>query len=51
MNDINYVYLVGGTEVGKWIYLILGIALPLLLEKGIRSVKEKLHFKNNKLRL
>lgn len=51
LNDINYVYLVGGTEAGKWIYLILGIALPLLLEKGIRSVKENLHFENNKLSL
>lgn len=31
--DINYVYLVGGTEAGKWIYLFLGIALPLLFGK------------------
>ena len=30
-NDIGYIYLAGGTEASKWIYLIAGIGLPLLL--------------------
>lgn len=39
--DIGYVYLVGETEASKWIYLLAGIGLPLLLEKGIKGVKSK----------
>lgn len=33
LTDINYVYLVGGTEASKWIYLLAGIYIPLLMVK------------------
>lgn len=32
-HDINYVYLAGGTEASKWIYLLSGIAVPLLINE------------------
>lgn len=31
--DIGYIYLAGGTEASKWIYLMAGIGIPLLIEK------------------
>ncbi len=37
--DIEYLYLPGGTEAAKWIYLLAGIAVPLLIEKKVRDVK------------
>lgn len=36
-NDINYVYLIGSVEVSKWIYLVAGIAMPVLLKRGSES--------------
>lgn len=38
-HDIGYVYLAGGTEVSKWIYLLAGICVPLLIEKCVRKAK------------
>lgn len=38
-NDIGYVYLIGGTEVGKWIYLVAGIGIPLLIKKGVEMLR------------
>ena len=35
-HDINYVYLIGNTENSKWIYLIAGIWIPVILNKVIR---------------
>lgn len=39
-HDINYVYLVGGTEASKWIYLLAGIYIPLLIAKKEERIKE-----------
>ena len=33
--DIGYVYIAGGAEESKWIYLLAGIAVPILVGKGI----------------
>lgn len=30
-NEINFVYLPGGSEAGKWIYLFAGIGIPLMM--------------------
>ena len=38
-HDINYVYLAGGTEASKWIYLLAGIAVPLLITERLRKIK------------
>ena len=38
-HDINYVYLAGGTEASKWIYLLSGIAVPLLITERLRKIK------------
>ena len=46
-SDVNYLYLPGGAEVFKWIYLILGIAMPIVIgqlqemvaKKGLRLEK------------
>lgn len=38
-HDINYIYLAGGTEASKWIYLLAGIAIPLLLGEMLGKVK------------
>ncbi len=37
--DIDYYYLVNGSEAFKMVYLILGITLPLMLQKGIDAIK------------
>ena len=34
-HDIGYVYLVGATEAGKWIYLLAGIGIPVVLKTKI----------------
>lgn len=40
-NDIGYVYLVGGGgESGKWIYLLAGIGILLLVKKKAGRIKE-----------
>ena len=28
-HEINFVYLIGGSEASKWIYLLAGIGIPL----------------------
>ncbi len=38
-HDINYIYLTGGTEANKWIYLLAGIAIPLLIDEMLGKVK------------
>ena len=38
-SDIGYIYLAGGTEGSKWIYLLTGISIPLLIEKNVEKVK------------
>ena len=35
-NDVNYVYTAGGAECSKWLYLFVGIGVPLLFAKGQR---------------
>ena len=36
--EIGFVYLAGGAEASKWIYLLAGIALPL----GIAKVQQRI---------
>lgn len=38
-SDVNYVYPAGGAEAGKWLYLVIGIALPLLMAAGQKKIK------------
>lgn len=38
-NNIEYVYLAGGTEASKWIYLFAGIVVPLLIGKMVEKLK------------
>lgn len=38
-HDIGYVYLAGATEAGKWIYLLAGIGIPVLLGRLIGKRK------------
>ena len=37
-SDINYVYAIGGSDVGKWFYLALGTGMPLLLANGTQYI-------------
>ena len=30
-SEINFLYLAGGSEAGKWLYLFAGIGLPLVI--------------------
>ena len=41
LTDVYYVYLPGGQEAFRWIYVIAAICLPLTLQKGIDLTKEK----------
>ena len=36
-HDINYVYLIGNTENSKWIYLIAGVWIPIIINKVIKD--------------
>lgn len=36
--EVNFVYLPGGAEAGKWIYLLVGIGLPLVVAEGARNI-------------
>ena len=40
-SDINYVYAIGGSDVGKWFYLALGTGMPLLLANGTQYIVGK----------
>ncbi len=37
-SEINFVYLPGGAEAGRWIYLLVGIGLPLVIAEGTRNI-------------
>lgn len=37
-SEINFLYLPGGSEAGKWIYIFVGIGLPLLIARGQEKV-------------
>lgn len=37
--DISYVYMAGGAEASKWIYLLAGIGISVLVGKGIEKGK------------
>lgn len=41
-SEINFVYLPGGSEAAKWIYLLAGIGIPLLIASIQRTVGEKI---------
>lgn len=41
-HDINYVYLIGEIEGSKWIYLIAGIWIPILVKKLVKNKKLKI---------
>ena len=43
--DVNYVYLPAGPEAGKWIYLVAGIGLPLLIETIQKAGRKKITLK------
>lgn len=38
-SDVNYLYLLRGSDAAKWIYLAAGIALPLLLRQGVEKIR------------
>lgn len=38
-HDINYVYLAGGTEASKWLYLLARIGVPLLIAERLKKIK------------
>lgn len=40
-HDINYIYLAGETEACKWIYLLAGIGVPLLIGEALRRIAER----------
>ena len=39
--EIGFVYLVGGSEASKWLYLLVGIGLPLAIAGLQKKVQEK----------
>lgn len=44
-SDINFVFLPGGVEADKWLYLMAGIVIPLIITGGqqtvVRAIKSK----------
>lgn len=46
-SDINYSYPIGGSDAGKWIYLAVGVGMPLLCAKGIGYLREGIRQKNH----
>ena len=36
--EVNFVYLAGGAEASKWLYLFVGIGLPLFIAKGQKAL-------------
>ena len=42
--EVNFVYLAGGAEASKWLYLLVGIGLPLLISKGQKTLKSHMNF-------
>ncbi len=40
-SDINFLYLPGGSEAGKWVYLAAGILLPLVIVKIQEAILPK----------
>lgn len=46
-NEINFVYLAGGNEASKWIYLLAGIGIPLMIaglqQAAGRAIRKKHH--------
>lgn len=42
--EVNFVYLAGGAEASKWLYLLVGIGLPLLISKGQKALKSRIKF-------
>lgn len=46
-SEINFIYLPGGAEAGKWIYLAAGIAFPLLIANLQRAVERKVGRRGN----
>lgn len=47
--EIGFVYLAGGAEASKWIYLFAGIGLPLVIGRMQQWVKDKISF-NGKIK-
>lgn len=40
-NEINYVYPAGGMEASKWLYLLAGIGIPMLIAKVQKHLQSK----------
>lgn len=41
LNDVGYVYLIGGTEAAKWLYLVAGVALPVCGNRAMHAIMMK----------
>ncbi len=37
-SEINFVYLAGGSEASKWLYLLAGIGLPLMIAQVLHNI-------------
>ena len=37
-SEINFVYLAGGSEASKWLYLLAGIGLPLMIARVLHNI-------------
>lgn len=42
LSDIGYIYVPGGVQVFKWVYLFVGIALPLLIHRITAGRKKQM---------
>lgn len=42
-SEVNFVYLAGGSEASKWLYLLFGIGFPLLIAQGQQYIREKIN--------
>lgn len=49
-SEIGFVYLPGGAEAGKWIYLFAGIAVPLLISALLRQVAKMMNLPTRRRR-
>lgn len=41
MSDVGYIYLIGGTEASKWLYLLAGVVLPVCCSHAVRALISK----------
>ena len=46
-SEINFIYLPGGAEAGKWIYLFAGIAIPLMIANLQKAMERMIGRRGN----